>query len=103
MTERDKERGDGRDPLDEEAAWAEIVAGYGEAPRAPGDAPEPPRETGEERDGDGLVPGVWHPDAVPDHGSGGSAAAARADAAGTADTAASGDADGPTTGGTREG
>lgn len=89
MTERDKERGDGRDPLDEEAAWAQIVAGYGETPRAPGDTPDPPGETAQEddrrEDGEderqhgrreddraGPVPGVWHPDAVPDHGSGGS-------------------------------
>ncbi|TDC71312.1 hypothetical protein [Streptomyces hainanensis] len=35
MTERDQERGDGRDPIDEEAAWAEIVAGYGEEPVDP--------------------------------------------------------------------
>ncbi|RKN42274.1 hypothetical protein [Streptomyces hoynatensis] len=35
MTERDQERGDGRDPIDEEAAWAEIVAGYGEEPADP--------------------------------------------------------------------
>ncbi len=35
MTERDPERGDGRDPLDEEAAWAEIVAGYGDEPADP--------------------------------------------------------------------
>jgi hypothetical protein len=35
VTERDQERGDGRDPIDEEAAWAEIVAGYGEEPVDP--------------------------------------------------------------------
>lgn len=35
MTERDKERGEGRDPLDEAAAWAEIVAGYGAEPADP--------------------------------------------------------------------
>lgn len=35
MTERDSERGEGRDPIDEEAAWAEIVAGYGEEPADP--------------------------------------------------------------------
>lgn len=51
MTERDRERGEGPDPIDEEAAWAEIVAGYGEQPAPP--------------------PGVWHPDAVPDRKDGG--------------------------------
>ncbi|WP_410468973.1 hypothetical protein [Streptomyces sp. G-5] len=35
VTERDQERGDGRDPIDEEAAWAQIVAGYGEEPADP--------------------------------------------------------------------
>lgn len=35
MTERDPERGEGRDPIDEEAAWAEIVAKYGEEPADP--------------------------------------------------------------------
>jgi hypothetical protein len=35
VTERDPERGEGRDPIDEEAAWAEIVAGYGEEPADP--------------------------------------------------------------------
>lgn len=41
MTDRDQGRGDGRDPIDEEAAWAEIVAGYGPEPADP--------------------PGVWPP------------------------------------------
>ncbi|SFC72412.1 hypothetical protein [Streptomyces aidingensis] len=36
MTERDQERGEGREPIDEQAAWAEIVAAYGEEP------PDPP-------------------------------------------------------------
>jgi hypothetical protein len=36
VAEREHGRGDGREPLDEEAAWAQIVAGYGEEP------PEPP-------------------------------------------------------------
>lgn len=35
MTERDQGPGDGRDPIDEEAAWAEIVAGFGEEPADP--------------------------------------------------------------------
>jgi hypothetical protein len=35
VTERDPERGEGRDPLDEEAAWAEIIAGYGDEPTDP--------------------------------------------------------------------
>ncbi|MFG2221774.1 hypothetical protein [Streptomyces sp. NPDC048644] len=39
---------DPRDPLDEEAAWAEIVAGYGEEPRIPGweDLPRDPDHEG---------------------------------------------------------
>ncbi|UCM87408.1 hypothetical protein [Streptomyces marincola] len=51
MTERDQERGDGRDPIDEEAAWAEIVAGYGEEPAdppgmwPPASSATPPAET----------------------------------------------------------
>ncbi|MBB0246278.1 hypothetical protein FNQ90_19730, partial [Streptomyces alkaliphilus] len=32
MTERDRERGEGREPIDEEAAWAAIVAGWDEEP-----------------------------------------------------------------------
>lgn len=35
MTEREHGRGEGREPLDEEAAWAQIVAGYGEEPADP--------------------------------------------------------------------
>ncbi|WP_052849383.1 hypothetical protein [Streptomyces avicenniae] len=35
MTERDPGLGDGRDPIDEEAAWAQIVAGYGDEPADP--------------------------------------------------------------------
>jgi hypothetical protein len=35
VTERDQDRGDGRDPIDEDAAWAEIVAGYGAEPADP--------------------------------------------------------------------
>jgi hypothetical protein len=35
VTERDPERGEGRDPIDEEAAWAEIIAGYGDEPADP--------------------------------------------------------------------
>lgn len=77
MTERDQGRGDGRDPIDEEAAWAEIVAGYGEEPADPpgvwptGDRLDrreavdrvPPAERGPhdddggaEEDGEGRVP-----------------------------------------------
>ncbi|MFX4293808.1 hypothetical protein [Streptomyces bohaiensis] len=73
MTERDKERGDGRDPLDEEAAWAQIVAGYGDTPPTPGETAEAagsPDQGRGDGTGDGIVPGVWHPDAVPDHGTG---------------------------------
>ncbi|WP_165988122.1 hypothetical protein [Streptomyces sp. YIM 98790] len=36
MTERDQDRGEGREPIDEEAAWAQIVAAYGDEP------PDPP-------------------------------------------------------------
>lgn len=63
MTERDRGRGEDHDPLDEEAAWAEIVAGYGERPPEPETAVGPgPAEAGQ--------PPVWHPDAVPDHPAG---------------------------------
>lgn len=40
MTEREHDRGEGPEPLDEEAAWAQIVAAYGEEP------PEPPGSGG---------------------------------------------------------
>ena len=40
---------DPRDPLDEEAAWAEIVAGYGEQPEFP-TADERPTRTGPDKD-----------------------------------------------------
>ncbi|MCK1796324.1 hypothetical protein MTQ01_09960 [Streptomyces sp. XM4193] len=35
MTEREHGRGEGREPLDEEAAWAQIVAGYDRDGRSP--------------------------------------------------------------------
>lgn len=35
MTEPDQGRDDGRDPIDEDAVWAEIVAGYGKEPADP--------------------------------------------------------------------
>ncbi|MGW1075290.1 hypothetical protein [Streptomyces sp. NPDC002537] len=45
----DRDRDESRDPLDEEAAWAELVAAYGEQPDpaagrwpASGDVPDPP-------------------------------------------------------------
>ncbi|MEE1928705.1 hypothetical protein V1J52_10935 [Streptomyces sp. TRM 70351] len=50
MTEREHGRGEGREPLDEQAAWAQIVAGYGaEPPDPPGvwakaEARDEPRE-----------------------------------------------------------
>ncbi|MFH8569609.1 hypothetical protein [Streptomyces sp. NPDC017993] len=45
---------DPRDPLDEEAAWAEIVAGYGEEPRFPTDDDhEGPDQDGSRRDTSG--------------------------------------------------
>lgn len=37
MTEREHNRGEGPEPLDEEAAWAQIVAAYGEEPADPPD------------------------------------------------------------------
>lgn len=79
MTERDQERGDGRDPIDEEAAWAQIVAGYGEEPADPpgvwpkGDEldltdtvdrvppAEPGRESGAEAGGAGASGGTGAP------------------------------------------
>ncbi|WP_077192221.1 hypothetical protein [Streptomyces lydicus] len=52
--------GDPRDPLDEEAAWAEIVAGYGEQPSFPAKdgTDEPPRTDGAtgKREGKGESP-----------------------------------------------
>lgn len=48
MTEREHGRGEGREPLDEEAAWAQIVAGYGEEPADP---PEWERSTRATRPG----------------------------------------------------
>ncbi|GAA2412590.1 hypothetical protein GCM10010420_47430 [Streptomyces glaucosporus] len=39
MTEREHNRGEGPEPLDEEAAWAQIVAAYGEEPADPPDLP----------------------------------------------------------------
>lgn len=79
MTEREHGRGDGREPLDEDAAWAQIVAGYGKeppdpagfrpadgehprdgaatdgaAPAADGSAPEPGRTVR----GEGSAPGL---------------------------------------------
>jgi hypothetical protein len=78
VTERDRERGEGHDPLDEEAAWAEIVAGFGDRPDAPEDpdATEDPDTPGASDapdvtasgpgPGEAGRPPVWHPDAVPD-------------------------------------
>lgn len=43
MTEREQGRGEGPEPLDEEAAWAQIVAAYGEEPASP---PEEERRGG---------------------------------------------------------
>ncbi|MCC3769084.1 hypothetical protein [Streptomyces sp. UNOC14_S4] len=47
--DHDRDRDESRDPLDEEAAWAELVAAYGEQPDpeagrwpATGDIPDPP-------------------------------------------------------------
>ncbi|MBU7599520.1 hypothetical protein JGS22_018305 [Streptomyces sp. P38-E01] len=69
MTEREHGRGEGREPLDEEAAWAQIVAGYDRdgrspsesdpaedlagriGPASPGDRPPASRETGSSEDG----------------------------------------------------
>ncbi|MFF7727894.1 hypothetical protein [Streptomyces sp. NPDC008001] len=53
MAERDAGRDESRDPLDEDAAWAELVAAYGEQPDpdsgrwpATGDMPDPAPEAG---------------------------------------------------------
>ncbi|MFH8343384.1 hypothetical protein [Streptomyces sp. NPDC018045] len=51
---------DPRDPLDEEAAWAEIVAGYGTAPAFPdeeGPSGTGPKAAGGPSGGDGTGPG----------------------------------------------
>ncbi|UGY90913.1 hypothetical protein [Streptomyces gobiensis] len=58
MTEREHDRGDGREPLDEEAAWAQIVAAYGEEPPEPPGVwpkggPEEPREPKKSRESRG--------------------------------------------------
>ncbi|MBB1255283.1 hypothetical protein [Streptomyces alkaliterrae] len=51
MTEREQGRGEGREPLDEEAAWAQIVAGYDK------ESPDPPGERRELTDlPDGAAP-----------------------------------------------
>ncbi|GAA3658598.1 hypothetical protein ACG5V6_26045 [Streptomyces chitinivorans] len=50
MTEREQGRGEGPEPLDEEAAWAQIVAAYGEEPASP---PEEERRGGRSGGGDG--------------------------------------------------
>lgn len=51
MTEREHGRGEGREPLDEEAAWAQIVAGYGEEPPDP--SADPPGDGSGERAAEG--------------------------------------------------
>ncbi|MGK5501090.1 hypothetical protein ACSNOF_24705, partial [Streptomyces sp. URMC 125] len=60
MTEREHDRGEGPEPLDEEAAWAQIVAAYGEEPpeppgsgAGPATGPGPDRGTDGDEDGDG--------------------------------------------------
>ncbi|MFP8941360.1 hypothetical protein ACLIYM_07970 [Streptomyces fenghuangensis] len=50
MTEREQGRGEGPEPLDEEAAWAQIVAAYGEEPASP---PEEERRGGRSGGSDG--------------------------------------------------
>src|SRR5690606_13790045 len=58
VTERDPERGEGRDPIDEEAAWAEIVAAYGEEPEdPPGMEPAGTSPAPEDRPGFAAGPG----------------------------------------------
>ncbi|MBB1242683.1 hypothetical protein GL263_03715 [Streptomyces durbertensis] len=56
MTEREQGRGEGREPLDEEAAWAQIVAGYDkespDPPVARGDVTERPDAAAPGRDGE---------------------------------------------------
>ncbi|MGX1608746.1 hypothetical protein ACWIG3_18065 [Streptomyces celluloflavus] len=59
---------DPRDPLDEEAAWAEIVAGYGERPPfpAPDDAGDGGKDRGDGGDGTAARPaGAAGPAGVP--------------------------------------
>ncbi|MCX2967655.1 MULTISPECIES: hypothetical protein [Streptomyces] len=51
MTGREKDQGEGREPLDEEAAWAQIVAGYGAEP------PDPPGVWTKAGQGEGRAPG----------------------------------------------
>ncbi|PJE98555.1 hypothetical protein CUT44_07645 [Streptomyces carminius] len=68
MTERDQGRGEGPEPLDEEEAWARIVAAYGEEPadpppdvlpleQGPGEDREDGTEHGEHREEDGRGDG----------------------------------------------
>lgn len=75
MTEREHGRGEGREPLDEEAAWAQIVAGYGEEPADPPDREKPTRST--QPDGSGeddrsvdADPASAHEDTSPPRGEG---------------------------------
>ncbi|GAB3114111.1 hypothetical protein GCM10027160_19390 [Streptomyces calidiresistens] len=71
MTERDRERGEGREPIDEEAAWAAIVAGWDEEPAGrtgstgggegrAADPPGPEGGTGDAAAGGGAVTGGPH-------------------------------------------
>ncbi|GAA4682622.1 hypothetical protein GCM10023347_41980 [Streptomyces chumphonensis] len=53
MTEREQGPGEGREPLDEDAAWAQIVAGYGaEPPDPPGVWARAEAKDGSERSAD---------------------------------------------------
>ncbi|MBW1599150.1 hypothetical protein [Streptomyces sp. JJ38] len=73
MTDRDRGSGEGREPLDEEAAWAQIVAGYGaEPPDPPGvwakaeltegrEATQPGESTEDGREDGEAAPGAASP------------------------------------------
>lgn len=66
MTEREHGHGEGREPLDEEAAWAQIVAGYGEEPADPPgwekpSADDKPADPAEDRDSAGRDSGADEP------------------------------------------
>ncbi|MEV8476669.1 hypothetical protein [Streptomyces sp. NPDC051173] len=61
--DRDRDRDESRDPLDEDAAWAELVAAYGEQPDpeagrwpASGDLTDPPPGPAEGEEAPGTAP-----------------------------------------------
>lgn len=67
MTEREHGRGEGREPLDEEAAWAQIVAGFHREAGSPTDRAE---ELSSRREDESATrPEPWSSAAVEDDGS----------------------------------